>query len=53
MYFADEEVGGAHTPSRGTETCSVVEMMFSMRTAFEVSYPCAAVYYVLSCSNLI
>ena len=36
MYFADEEVGGAHTPSRGTETCSVVEMMFSMRTAFEV-----------------
>lgn len=37
MYFADEEVGGDHTPSRGTETCSVVEMMFSMRTAFEVT----------------
>ena len=24
MYFADEEVNGQHTPSRGTETCSVV-----------------------------
>lgn len=24
MYFADEEVDGEHTPSRGTETCSVV-----------------------------
>ena len=26
MYFADEEVQGEHTPSRGTETCSIVEV---------------------------
>jgi hypothetical protein len=37
MYFADEEVAGTHTPSRGTETCSVVETMFSMRTAYEIT----------------
>ena len=34
MYWADEEVAGFTTPSRGTETCSVVETMFSMRTAY-------------------
>ena len=27
----------SNTPSRGTETCSIVETMFSMRTAFEVT----------------
>ena len=32
-YFA----GGEHTPSRGTETCSVVEMMNSMRIAYETT----------------
>lgn len=38
MYMADEEVQGAgHTASRGTETCSVVETMFSMRTAYEIT----------------
>ena len=37
MYFGDEEVGGDHTASRGTETCSVVETMNSMRVAYEVS----------------
>eukprot|EP01063_Lacrimia_lanifica_P018886 TRINITY_DN25848_c0_g1_i1.p1 TRINITY_DN25848_c0_g1~~TRINITY_DN25848_c0_g1_i1.p1 ORF type:complete len:667 (+),score=229.17 TRINITY_DN25848_c0_g1_i1:78-2078(+) len=37
MYFADEMVNGAHTASRGTETCSVVEMMNSMRVAYEVT----------------
>ena len=37
MYFADEEVDGLHTPSRGTETCSVVETMFSMRAVYEVT----------------
>jgi hypothetical protein len=37
MYFADEEVQGLHSPSRGTETCSVVETMFSMRTAYEIT----------------
>lgn len=37
MYFADEEVGGMHTPSRGTETCSVVETMFSLRTNYEIT----------------
>ena len=35
MFMADEEVGGSHTPSRGTETCSVVETMFSLRVAYE------------------
>ena len=33
MYFADENVGGSHTASRGTETCSIVETMNSMRVA--------------------
>jgi hypothetical protein len=37
MYWADEEVAGSATPSRGTETCSVVETMFSMRTAYEIT----------------
>jgi hypothetical protein len=37
MYFADEEVEGQRTPSRGTETCSVVETMFSMRAVYEVT----------------
>jgi hypothetical protein len=37
MYFADEEVDGDHTPSRGTETCSIVETMFSMRAVYEVT----------------
>jgi hypothetical protein len=37
MFFADEEVIGTNSPARGTETCSVVEMMFSMRTAYEVT----------------
>lgn len=38
MYMADEEVQpGSHTASRGTETCSVVETMFSMRTAYEIT----------------
>lgn len=36
-YFADEEVGGLRTPSRGTETCSIVETMFSMRVAYEIT----------------
>ena len=37
MYFGDEEIGGDHTASRGTETCSVVETMYSMRVAYEVT----------------
>ena len=37
MYWADEEVDGLTSPSRGTETCSIVETMFSMRTAYEVT----------------
>ena len=46
MFFADEEVtygggntthNGGHTAGRGTETCSVVEAMFSMRTAYEIT----------------
>ena len=37
MFFADEEVEGPNSPSRGTETCSTVEMMYSMRTAYEVT----------------
>eukprot|EP00041_Stephanoeca_diplocostata_P035943 m.1287341 g.1287341 ORF g.1287341 m.1287341 type:complete len:747 (-) comp24781_c0_seq15:3930-6170(-) len=50
MYFADEEVtskgsgpqplgnrSGGHTAGRGTETCSVVETMFSMRMAYEIT----------------
>ena len=44
--FADEEItysggntteNGGHTAGRGTETCSVVEQMFSMRTSYEVT----------------
>ncbi len=37
MFFADEEVEGMNTPSRGTETCSTVEMMYSMRMAYEIT----------------
>lgn len=37
MFMADEEVEGMNSPSRGTETCTVVETMFSMRTAYEVT----------------
>ena len=54
MYFADEEVSGEHSASRGiatqpvtpepdpslitgTETCSVVETMYSMRVAYEIT----------------
>lgn len=37
MYWADENVRGLSSPGRGTETCSVVETMFSMRTAYEVT----------------
>ena len=50
MYFADEEVtyqgsgpeptgnhSHGHNAGRGTETCSVVETMFSMRTAYEIT----------------
>eukprot|EP01052_Picozoa_sp_SAG31_P024999 SAG31_NODE_2164_length_6283_cov_2.762451_6_plen_467_part_00 len=37
MFFADEEVEGSNSPSRGTETCSTVEMMYSMRTAYEIT----------------
>lgn len=37
MYMADEEIGGHHTASRGTETCSVVETMFSMRIVYEIT----------------
>eukprot|EP01052_Picozoa_sp_SAG31_P003071 SAG31_NODE_114_length_24318_cov_16.787481_17_plen_600_part_00 len=37
MYFADEEVDGEHTPSRGTETCSIVETMFSLRINYEIT----------------
>lgn len=40
MYFADENVPAdpkSHTPSRGTETCSVVETMYSMRMAYEIT----------------
>lgn len=37
MYWADEEVTGLTSPSRGTETCSIVETMFSMRTAYEIT----------------
>eukprot|EP00912_Choanoflagellata_sp_UC4_P001321 UC4_evm1s812 len=37
MYWADENVRGETTPSRGTETCSVVETMFSLRTSFEIT----------------
>ena len=28
---------GGHTAGRGTETCSIVETMFSMRTAYEIT----------------
>eukprot|EP00854_Cymbomonas_tetramitiformis_P005083 gene5083-6187_t len=37
MYFADEMMNGNNTPSRGTETCSVVETMYSMRVAWEIT----------------
>ena len=37
MYWGDEEVEGVSSPSRGTETCSIVETMFSMRTAYEIT----------------
>jgi hypothetical protein len=37
MFFADEEIEGNNTPSRGTETCSTVEMMYSMRMAYEIT----------------
>jgi hypothetical protein len=46
MYFADEEVtygggntsiNGGHNAGRGTETCSVVEQMESMRVAYEIT----------------
>jgi hypothetical protein len=37
MFFADEEVSGNHTASRGTETCSVVETMNSMRIGYEMT----------------
>ena len=37
MFMADEEVGGERSPSRGTETCSVVEAMYSMRVAYEIT----------------
>ena len=50
MYFADEEVtylgsgsqphgnwSGGHSAGRGTETCSIVETMQSMRFAYEVT----------------
>merc|ERR1719454_1069193 len=37
MYVADEVVPPANSPSRGTETCSVVETMYSMRVAYEIS----------------
>lgn len=37
MYVADEVVPPENSPSRGTETCSVVETMFSMRVAYEVT----------------
>ena len=37
MFYADEIVNGPNTPSRGTETCSVVETMFSLRTYYEVT----------------
>lgn len=43
MFFADENMGPAgkgdivNTPSRGTETCTVVETMYSMRTAWEAT----------------
>lgn len=46
MYFADEEItygggnttqNGGHDAGRGTETCSVVEQMFSMRTSYEIT----------------
>ena len=37
MHFADGEVSAPHTPSRGTETCSVVETLHSMRVAYEVT----------------
>ena len=50
MYFADEEVthlgsgpqptgnwSGGHSAGRGTETCSIVETMQSMRFAYEIT----------------
>ena len=37
MFYADEEVSGPNTPSRGTETCSIVETMFSLRTFYETT----------------
>lgn len=50
MYFADEEVtyqgsgpqpsgnwSGGHTAGRGTETCSIVETMQSMRFSYEIT----------------
>ena len=51
MYFADEEItyggendtglpggarSGGHNAGRGTETCSIVETMNSMRVSYEV-----------------
>lgn len=37
MFYADEIVSGPNTPSRGTETCSIVETMFSLRTFYETT----------------
>lgn len=34
LFSADEHLGGRH-PSQGTETCTVVELMFSLETALE------------------
>jgi uncharacterized protein len=35
LYSADEHLAGPH-PSQGTETCAVVEMLFSLEVALEV-----------------
>jgi hypothetical protein len=36
-YFADELLTGPNTAARGTETCTVVEHMYSMEMAFAIS----------------
>ena len=36
-FFADEIYTPPNTPARGTETCNVVETMFSMEMAFSIS----------------
>ena len=46
MYWGDEEVQGVSSPSRGTETCSIVETMFNL-FFLSVMFSFAPVYLAL------